>query len=415
MPETGQAKGALLTPTVSNPGTGQPQRLYFHRLERTGVMLGAAETVAQLRAEARATSLNVGNLVHLEAPARMLRYNRRHAARFRAEGGDAFALIERQFDGIVLGYANIIRSSEGLDAAQREEALGPIAREAEWLATTRLPIYAMGIGLQDALDPVPDAIDPALLRLLTILNDRARIFAVRGDATRDWLHAIGLTNAVALGCPSLFVYPRNVLSVRPLDAAAAHLATAGRLQRNREENRIEAIDRIAAAIRTSYVFQNDFFTIFGARPAARVFDDATGAIDVVAARQRVREELGFVPAFADYWLFRSTEKWRGFAIGCDGYFGDRFHGGVVFLQCGKPAVIVPNDLRVRELVQFYDLPSATTTELLEHDPRELLDGRTGAATLSRFGETYRARYAAFHHALAEAGLELFNDIPPEDL
>ncbi|UVO48990.1 polysaccharide pyruvyl transferase family protein [Sphingomonas sp. SUN019] len=404
---------------VSAPvGRGRPPRLLFHRLgDRSGSVLGAAETVGQLREEVRTTSLNVGNLVHLEAPAKLLRYNRR-TPQFRqtANSPEAFAAIDRQYDGIVLGYANMIRNYDHLDEEARDTTLAPLVRETEWLEQTRCKIYAMGIGIQDQLPPRADAIDPRLFTLLKLLNDRAEIFAVRGAATEAWLHAVGLTNAVALGCPSMFIYPRNAMSIRPpVRDRALRIATAGRLQRNRDDQRVAAINRVGAAFDSSYVFQNDFYAMFRGDGDEIIYNDATGEVDAEAVRARGRAGLDVDLTFADYRLFRSTEKWRGFAIGQDAYFGDRFHGGVVFLQCGKPAIIVQNDARVKELTALYDIPTATSDQILSGDPIELLHDRLSAANLRRFRETYLGRYRDFQAALRGVGLEQFQPIDADDL
>lgn len=389
-------------------------RLLFHRLgERSGGIVGAAETVGQLREEVRTTSLNVGNLVHLEAPAKLLRYNRRVPKAGPAATREA---IDRDYDGIVLGYANMIRSYDHLDEEARTTALAPLVRESEWLSQTRCRIYAMGIGIQDNLPSRADAIDPRLFGLLKVLNDRAEIFAVRGKATEAWLHAVGLTNAVALGCPSMFIYPRNMMSIRPPTRdRSLRIATAGHLQRTADPKRMHAIDRIGAAFGAGYVFQNDFYAMFRGDQDTVIYNDATGEVSCDAVRERGRVGLKLDLAFEDYWLFRSTEKWRGFSIGKDGYFGDRFHGGVIFMQCGKPAIIVQNDARVQELTAFYDIPTATSDEILSGDPVELLHERLSEANLRRFRQTYLERYRQFQTALQSVGLEQFQPVDPGHL
>jgi Polysaccharide pyruvyl transferase len=397
---------------------GRPPRLLFHRLgDRGGTVLGAAETIGQLREELRATSLNVGNLVHLEAPAKLLRYNRRTPQfRQRENSAETFEAIDRQYDGIVLGYANMIRTYDHLDAEAQDKTLAPLVREAEWLGQTKCKIYAMGIGIQDQLPPRADAIDPKLFALLKLLNDRAEIFAVRGKTTEAWLHAVGLTNAVALGCPSMFIYPRNAMAIRPPTRdRSLRVATAGHLQRSRDVGRLDAIIRIGGAFESSYVFQNDFYAMFRGDGDEVIYDDATGAVDADVVRARGRAGLQAELTFAHYRLFRSTEKWRGFTIGQDAYFGDRFHGGVIFVQCGKPAIIVQNDARVQELTALHDIPTATSEEILANDPVDLLHDRLSTANLRRFRETYLERYRDFRSALLNVGLDQFQPVDPDDL
>lgn len=399
--------------------TQRPQRLLFQRIsDRSNGVFGAAESVDQLREELRATSMNVGNLVHLEAPAKMLRYSRREMrGRGAADSANPTAdEINANYDGVVLGYANMIRRYDHLDEQLRLAKFEPLARDAEWLAAVKGDIFAMGLGIQDQLEPSAEAVDERLFVLLKLLNDKAKIFGVRGTETEAWLHSVGLKNARALGCPSMFIYPRNVMGIRsPTRERPLRVATAGRIQRNKDRKRLGAIVRIGEAFETSYVFQTDLYAAFRSQDTtAAVYNDATGEVlaEPVVARGR---ELDFDFKFRDYWMFRSTEKWRGFTIGKDAYFGDRFHGGVIFLQAGKPAIIVQNDTRVKELTGFYDIPTATTEEILSNDPVEILHERLNEAALRKMRETYAVRYRQFYDVLRDAGLTLFNDITPDDV
>lgn len=397
----------------ARPVGARQMRLYFHRLgNRTSSFLGPARTVAQLREELRATSQNVGNLVHLEAPAKLLRYDKSRGenVQFRTHNAEqSFKDIDRSFDGIVLGYANIIRNYAHLDNEARDQMLAPLVLEADWLSQTKCRIFALGIGLQDELAPRPDAIDPRLFRLLRVLNDRAEIFGVRGEATEKWLHAVGLTNAAALGCPSLFVYPTNALSIQaPEINTDIRVASAGRIQRNSDRGRLLSINRIGESFRTSYVFQTDFFALFRRNEQDAIYNDATGEVSPEMVRNAARKSLGVELSFSDYFLFRSVDKWRGFAASKDVYFGDRFHGGVVFIQCGRPAVMIHNDLRVQELVEFYGIPAVSAKDILHEDPVDLLRSKLSEQNLKHFHHTYLDRYQRFYKTLRAADLEVFN-------
>ena len=390
-----------------------PLRLLFHRVSgRPDQILSPAETMAQIKEGVRLTSRNVGNLVHLEAPQKLFRHKPvapDHSAM------DASAL-DRRFDAIVLGYANMIRPREDKDYHD-SRAIAARSRETALLAATRCEIVALGIGIQDALEPAADVVDSRLFALLSTINRRASIFGVRGKETEAWLHAVGLTNALALGCPSLFVYPRNIMSIRSPATVGSSLrvATAGRLTRLEDNSRLAAVMRIGERFQTSYVFQNDFFsTLQGADPRAVIYNDATGEVSAVEVRRR-GVELGVDLPFNDYWLFRSTEKWRGFATGKEAFFGDRFHGGVIFMQAGKPAIIVQADARVRELTSFYDLPTASVDELLNNDPQDIMRERLSEAALRQMRETYARRYRVFYDVVREAGLEFFTDIRPDEI
>jgi Polysaccharide pyruvyl transferase len=390
---------------------GPPMRILFQRVgSRMDGVLPASATLDQLRADMQLVSPNVGNLVHLEAPMKLLEYRRAAPAPVRP--GGAISDLDRRYDGMVISYANMIRPRSEPDAAtilKRES-------EAARIASTTCRVFVFGVGIQEQLPPSPEAVDPELFALLKVINDKAAIFGVRGEETERWLHSVGLTNARALGCPSMYVYPRNIMGIRsPSRGRILRVGTAGRLQRNNEPGRFEAISRIGHAFKTSYIFQTDFGAAFRRYdPSARIYDEATGEVDRAAVLEATRGLNADLP-FRDYRLFRTTESWRSFAASKDAYFGDRFHGAVMFLQSRKPAIILQNDARVRELTAFFNLPTVTTREVLENDPTELLHERLSVSALRDMRKMYAIRYRQFRSVLAQSGLRLLNDIAPDEL
>ena len=85
------------------------------------------------------------------------------------------------------------------------------------------------------------------------------------------------------------------------------------------------------------------------------------------------------------------------------------HGGIIFLQCGRPTVLVHNDLRVRELAEFHAIPATSSREVLDNSPIELLGEKTNDAHRKRFRGSYTNRLAAFHGALRNLGLQFCNE------
>lgn len=62
-------------------------------------------------------------------------------------------------------------------------------------------------------------------------------------------------------------------------------------------------------------------------------------------------------------FFLDIHEWREYASGFDLSIGLRFHGNVVALQAGIPALVVVPDMRVRELVDFSGLPYIETQDM----------------------------------------------------
>lgn len=389
-------------------------RLFFHRFDhRSKGFLNPARTVAQIKEQLRYTSPNSGNLVHLEALPKILRYQERSDNRnlSRIDDPKVRAGIETSYDGVVLQFSNMIRSYDHIPDEARERIYNVFRNEADWLGQTKLKIFALGIGMQDRLPSKPDAVPAELFGLLKVLNDRAEIFSVRGKSTEAWLHSIGLTKAKALGCPSLYVYPMNASRISaPTIESTTRVATAGRIQKNKDPNRLASVNRIGQSFPTSYVFQTDFFALFRTYPDdIPVYNEATGEVDRTIIQSLGKKFLKTDLAFESYHLFRSVEKWRGFASSRDIFFGDRFHGGVVFLQCGRPTILISNDARVGELADFYSIPVVQAGDLIDNDPIDVLRKNASEESFARFRRTYVQRLEEFYTAMKNVNLDFVND------
>jgi hypothetical protein len=140
-----------------------------------------------------------------------------------------------------------------------------------------------------------------------------------------------------------------------------------------------------------------------------IYNEATGEVASHTVSEYAAKRLGVSLNFRDYYWFRSMDKWRSFAAGFDAFFGARFHGSVVFLQTGRPALLVHSDLRVQELTAFYDLPAASSKDILHGDIEEVMRDGLSADRISLFQKKYLERLELFYQTVTKAGLRFFND------
>jgi hypothetical protein len=403
-----------------------PSRLGFNLANidlpaKVSMPVSVTSSVRGIQAEIFAVSPNSGNMVHAEAPARMFAVDRTHSCFsvwYAAEdGGDASAAspaarFNRLFDGVCLSFANMIRDYSKYPAETVAKHDRNWRRLAAHIDQLEIPVYVFGIGLQDELPAEASSVPGGLLALFQALNRKCRLLAVRGPSTERWMRGVGIDKAIATGCPSLFVYPRNVMAVQaPELTRQSRLASAGRLQRaHGKHDRLKPIRAVAETFRTDYVFQNDFFALARLSPPDQpIFDDATGLVDPVFVREATQKLLGFASPFADHYFFRDTNRWRMFAHLRDAFVGDRFHGGVAFLQAGRPAVILQADARVRELTGFLGIPTMTLDQLDSATVLEAVSRALSPEAIGRFHETYRKRLADFVSICESAGLRFADE------
>lgn len=365
----------------------------------SGVGHPAIDQLAALRDNHSLTS-NRGNLIHGEAPSRIFACNRRHSAFanlgtlhriFRARLGNVLA---KHFDLIVLSAANFI--SEKKELVRLRDALNAIGDS--------VPFMVLGAGMQGQVDF--SRLHPSVQDVLDIYNRRALVFGVRGFQTEAWLHQNGFTNARALGCPSMFVFPSSISSIRhniadgtdaPVNVLAAGYLT---VRGGRNHERGVKLARALEKVRASYVFQDEFFAYGGLIEERGSFNDATSTGDRDSLNALLSKETGVRLNFSDYYYFSETAAWRQVARAHDLYIGDRFHGGVAALQAGRPGIFLSHDNRVAELTDFFDLPRMTTDELISEGVPKAIGTRLTADALARMKTTYAKRLADFRAAMA---------------
>ncbi|WP_417459205.1 polysaccharide pyruvyl transferase family protein [Kordiimonas sp.] len=388
---------------------------------KASLPLRAFTSIERLHNDVKATTLNVGNIVHNEAVAKCFEVKRakscmsgiEHVFYKECKGSvERYqALLRDNFDAVIFSFANMIAPPPpGRAEAQQEH----MERLCEIVDKMPIPLYVFGMGMQE---PVEDetTLVPAMVEFLKLLDKKARLVGVRGAETEAFLHRIGCGNAVALGCPSLYVYPENILSIKPGNVGPdARVLTAGYMGLRHlfgfQDARVDFLRSLAGRYRTSYVFQNDIYSYHELKDIKGLYDDATGQCDQRVLNDYVRAHGAVPPAFDGSWHFRDARAWRQFAAEHDFYFGDRFHGGVVALQASRPSLFVYNDLRVRELTEHYRIPNCALDEIMNEDLESLVQERLSRERLEEFKACYASRLREYYERCRDAGLTPIDNI-----
>ena len=349
---------------------------------------------------------NRGNLIHAEAPGRIFKCKRRFSA-FANLGtlhgilGDRLgSALANHFDLIVLSAANFISPTR--DMTRLCASLNAIG--------DAVPFMVLGAGMQGehALTDLPQSVQ----ELLEIYNKRAVVFGVRGVQTEEWLHKNGFTNARALGCPSMYVFPRSILSIdhesanrartQPSVLTAGYLTVKGARHFDRGQKLAVAMNGALA----SYVFQDEFFAYGKIIQERGIFDDATNMADRNRLNRLLGEATGVPVNMANYYYFSETAAWRQVALAHDVYIGDRFHGGVAALQAGRPGIFLSHDNRVSELTDFFGLPRMTLDELVSEGVSAAVRDRITAGSVKNMKSIYKTRFQNFAETLGKHGVVL---------
>ena len=342
------------------------------------LVLDGGGAILQVAPDARDPVLsvgrNTGNLLFMSAlqklfPAALLPHD------YRARGIDP-----KQYRYIVLSDLIWIRPNDEFPAVE------------QLLDDTSARILPLSVGLQAPARDLGFRLRPRTARLLARLQERA-LLGVRGEYTAEVLRAHGIRNVQPVGCPSLY-WPQ---------------------QRDfRIESRVPGRPLRAAA---------NFRTFYGrATHAERVFlrwCADRGLRFVEQTEQEVTPDFlnGDEPFFAYIRrylrlrgvLFADEAEWRAALSAYDFSIGMRFHGNVMALRCGAPALFLRHDSRTAELIDFFRLPSM---EAEDFDGSRPLAYYYERADYSAFNAAYPSRFDAFVAFLRRNGFTVRTELPP---
>jgi hypothetical protein len=397
------------------------KRIFFHSTAQTifrhaegvphagGTPPTAASTLSYLKKSFSLTG-NKGNMIHSEAVLKLFTHNHSRSVVsnisnvHRAKGADFTDYMRERFDCIVLSIANFIRRHQSHE------------RLVEALKATDLPLYVFSAGMQEPLPPDLSLLSPATVELLHLYNERAEIFALRGISTQRWLDSVGIRNTVVIGCPSLYVYPRRILSVPPISSLRGkQLLTAGHVSENNISGTRKGFTRgfdiieIMQNRNADYVFQDEPFHFSELMDTPLIYDDSLNEFDSDLIREYIRSKFGIDLPFRRYLLFQDVSAWRQAASNYDVYIGDRFHGGVVCLQAGRPALVIASDQRMAELAAYFGIPHTSFKEIKKHGLDKVVARTLSEDQIAIFRTTYLGRLRTFSDVVRKHGMELAND------
>ncbi|MCF6304424.1 MAG: polysaccharide pyruvyl transferase family protein [Rhodobacteraceae bacterium] len=273
----------------------------------------------------------------------------------------------------------------------------------ENILRTDLPVVVFGLGVQSKLGKLPaKTIPSATLRLLEVLSERSKEIAVRGHFTAEYLNDLGIKNTKALGCQSCFYHATPKFTAPKIKAETNNIAfnyTAP----NREKN------AVSMAIRGG-------FSMFGQEETAETnllngdsqFFDQSPKLRKFFWRTNISRK-----EYAD-WLhqyfcrFYDMPSWFEKMQAFDFSFGTRFHGNMVALQCGVPALWVVHDTRTMELCDYLALPYMMRDDVEKiRDISQLLE----AADYGPFEKAYGENYARLFAYLQTSGMAHSMPVP----
>lgn len=314
--------------------------------------------------------------------------------------GTSFSVqeVNERFDVIVIAAANFLY--KGFDFSYL----------ADFLEGTRLPIVMAGLGAQaaDASGGMVE-IPSGTRRMLSVVSERTKSIGVRGHFTAEVMSNLGFKNVQPIGCPSLYRARRRDLGLkRPSTCSELRVTLNGSRNVTEHSHSPEAAIQLEAAIirlcveqRYNYVLQNEMPEIFIAEGNSLPVGYENHLSTIVSKfniPMHEREYIDFIKS--NFKIFFDLESWDNYIKEFDISIGSRFHGNIIALTNGIPAVLFSHDSRTTEMAEFMRIP---------HIPVNLIDTISieriiEMADFSSFEKNYCELYDNFARFLEDNGL-----------
>lgn len=266
--------------------------------------------------------------------------------------------VDEEYDLILIAAANFL--FPGFD----------FGGMASFIEQTKLPVAVAGLGAQsnDYSPAIP--LKPGTERLIKVLSERARSIGVRGPFTAEVLNHFGVHNVEVLGCPSF--YMRGAAGFVVERSLATHPRVAINLSRDVVKHSFDASQAsrlLESAIDYGIATGADFVSQTETLEMAIEVTPPGDERDAMIVRLRAalfgqgEGHEGFEAWAAGHLrTFWSVDDWCAAMRGYGLVFGQRFHGNMIALASGTPAVWIHHDSRTEEMCRLLGLPAISLAE-----------------------------------------------------
>ncbi len=245
----------------------------------------------------------------------------------------------------------------------------------------------ISVGLQASKIGDDFKLNDGTLRVLNMIQERA-VIGCRGYYTADILQKNGIKNIEVIGCPSIYLKGKKGYEIKRCE---------------KETNEI----RVVSNFRTFYGKLSIKEKHFLSYCADRNFDFVEQTKFNFDLSHTEGDEKYF--NYVNRWMtknshtFFDVDQWTHYVSVHDFSFGSRFHGNVLALWNDIPALFLPIDSRMSELVEFFRLPHISMDEF---DRDRSIKYYIEKADYSEFEKLYPAYFDKFINFLEKNGIEL---------
>ncbi|MCA6107136.1 polysaccharide pyruvyl transferase family protein [Bradyrhizobium cenepequi] len=291
--------------------------------------------------------------------------------------------VHERFDMIVVAAANFLFPKFDFGGM------------ADYIERADLPVAIVGLGAQSSnYDPNINLM-PGTERFVKVIAERAVSIGVRGPYTQEVLAHRGVHNVMVTGCPSYYMGGSGGISIklRPFEEIKRISINASRdviahsFDKEKMRRLVQEIYSTGVAWKADFIAQSEQSEIRLADKQTKAVEESLKELSTFLADMVPEADVrswasDHVRAFFD------VDDWFNVIKTYDFVFGSRFHGCMIALQCGVPAIVVCHDTRTEDMCRFLGMPYVNIVNLRRISVDELYAMVDAAALNARYAELY---------------------------
>lgn len=282
---------------------------------------------------------------------------------------DDFDKLNREYDLCIIAFATHITTKRDVsfftDVVQK----------------LNMKIVAFSMGVQDYTKTLSNDFDihDSMMRLLKVVTNKSKWIGVRGPYSASILQCNGFGNVLPVGCPTFYYRLKNDLAITKPKAFNKPLLVYHRT----------VSEHCWHLVESATILGQDFLD-------EAIFTDRLKNDPVYIQEEKEylkysegQKKLEYIRNHGVF--FRTFDEWFSFIGDHDFVFGPRLHGCIAALIQGIPAVMLYRDLRVKEMADFYGVPSLNYEQAVKMSVDEIFE----YADFSTFNRVHPLRYRNF--------------------
>lgn len=261
--------------------------------------------------------------------------------------------INSRYDYLVLPFANAFRVS----------FIEELKKTTKLVKRLKIPCIVVGVGAQAEIGKtIKNAeLEKAVKDFMKAILDKSSIVGLRGEFTADYLSKIGFQaerDFTVIGCPSMYMFGKELpkMEVKEL-TPESNVSTNSKISLSQKFH--DFMQRSRTDIPNyHYVVQviEEISRMYMGKPyQANFVKKIPNHFPVEFSDPIYQSGKGITFVNVPSWLKYLSEK--------DFSFGSRIHGNIASILAGTPCYIVVSDERIKELVDYHNIPHMLEKDL----------------------------------------------------